>query len=545
MLTLGLNAAFHDSAAVSVKEGVLLAAAEEKRSTRIKHAKRRVPFTACELPFHAIDWCQKQPGATLADVDHVAYSFDPAQFTKNHEELHFLERFTIEFPLCPGQEKTTTQAQWNNPWDPLFLIYIVNASEQLRDGVYQSLGEAEVAHSFGLLYEQITTHLSFLHSSDEYKVMALAAMGEPLWASQLSEQVRLLGDGQFEILPIDMTRLSGPPREPDSATLQQHFELAASVQKVLESKVLELTQWLRQASGERNLAMAGGVALNCMMNSKLRDQGPFDSVWAQPAAGDASTALGAAFWTDARMRQGNSANNASSNRVELTPSAWTQQHAYWGPFGEDDEIAEVLQWAGLAFEDCVDSQRLVERTATLLERNAIVGWFQGCTEWGLRALGSRSILASPVDPEMQTRLNKFKDREDFRPAAPAVTIAAFYEWFSPSISEVGTSPFMLFTHQVLPRQVQRIPLACHTDGSARVPTVQAQSHPRFHALLQTMGQRTGVPVLVNTSFNVRGQPVVCSPKDALEAFFIPPLDSLVIGRFILTKPGFETVENRV
>jgi carbamoyltransferase len=273
-----------------------------------------------------------------------------------------------------------------------------------------------------------------------------------------------------------------------------------------------------------------------VMNSRLRDEGPFEAVWVQPAAGDAGTALGAALWVDARERSGQPVAPGRDG-WPLAQQRWHMSHAYLGPEWADSEIEPLLRWAGLAYETLPDDAALATRAAQLLADDRILGWFQGRMEWGPRALGGRSILASPIQPGMQARLNELKDREDFRPVAPAVTAEAFAQWFTPAHRNGGSSPYMLFTHQVLPSQALRIPSACHSDGSARVQTVHADTNPRFHALLRAFEHRTGVPVLVNTSFNVRGQPIVCSPRDALEAFFTTPLDALAIGRFLLLKPG--------
>jgi carbamoyltransferase len=257
-------------------------------------------------------------------------------------------------------------------------------------------------------------------------------------------------------------------------------------------------------------------------------------VWVQPAAGDAGTALGAALWVDARQRAG-AGNDDAAGGAPLAARRWQMDHAYLGPGWSDEEIIAQLQWARLPFEVMGSEAELVTRCASLLARGAVIGWFQGRMEWGPRALGSRSILASPIDPAMQARLNDLKDREDFRPVAPVVTREAFADWFERAESNGGESPFMLFTYPVRPEQAGRIPSACHSDGSARVQTVDAHSQPRYHALLRAFEAATGVPVLVNTSFNVRGQPVVCSPKDALEAYIGTPLDALVIGNCVLTK----------
>lgn len=593
MITLGLNAAFHDSAAAIVVDGQLLAAAEEERFTRIKHAKRPVPFSAWELPFHAIDFCLAQAGIELADVDAVGYSYDPAVFLAGR-----LEGDTMTLPLQPS---AAPDPRWENPWDPLFASYVINASRQLVDGVphhlqqrfasarrlgaprlhhvqhhtchqasaflaapfercavltldgrgehasttygvyrddgYAALGEVRVPHSLGLLYEQVTEHLGFLASSDEYKVMALAAQGTPRWLGLLQDHVQLDGTGGYRITPIDLGALVGPRRRRGGPLTQAHFDLTASLQAVLEHTAIALAGWLRERSGERRLAMAGGVALNCVMNARLRDSGLFDEVWVQPAAGDAGTALGAALWIDARAHAGAPADEwaatpAPDRSLPLARRQWTMSHAYWGPSWTDDEIGAELRWAKLPHERLQDPAREV---AALLADNQVVGWFQGRMEFGPRALGARSILASPLDAAMQARINELKDREDFRPVAPAVPQEDFARWFTPADANHGRSPFMLFVYDVAPGQAARIPAACHADETARVQTVERDTHPRFHALLRAFGELTGVPVLINTSFNVRGEPVVCTPRDAIHAFHSTPIDALVIGPYLLRK----------
>ena len=582
MITLGINAAFHDSSAALVVDGVTVAAAEEERFSRIKHGKRPVPFSAWELPFNAIDYCLAQAGVTLADVDHVGYSFDPQEFLGERAA----GATTLSLPLEPT---SAPASDWENPWDPLFAAYIVNAPRQLVDGAphhlqkrltlpererppfrwhfvnhhlchqasaflaapfarcavmtldgrgehatttygawspeqgYRALGAVTMPHSLGMLYEQVTSHLGFLHSSDEYKVMALAALGRPAYRAVLRDHVQVGPDGRYQIAPMDLSALFGPRRARGAPMEQRHFDLAASLQAVLEETVLKIAKWLRAASDEPHLARAGGVALNCVMNSKLRDAGIFERVWVQPAAGDAGTGLGAALWVD------------SQQRGAVATRTWSMEHVYLGPAYDDDAIEQALRWAKLPYRRHPSSAALVDAAAQILADNRIVGWFQGRMEFGPRSLGARSILASPIDPEMQARLNELKDREDFRPVAPAVPHEDLGAWFSPAAANDGASPFMLFVYDVAPGQAARIPSACHTDRTARVQTVHADTNPRFHALLKAFGSRTGVPVLVNTSFNVRGEPIVCTPRNAIEAFYSTPLDALVIGSFIVEK----------
>jgi len=580
MYTLGINAVYHDSAAALIRDGVVLAAAEDERFTHVKHAKRPVPFSAWQLPFDAIDYCLKAAGITLADVDHVAYSYDPGLFPGMPSGK---PPATVTLPLDPS--RATTQAPNGSPWDPLFLTYIMNAKAQLLDGAphhlrrrfagvdrergfqwhfvehhlaheasaflaspfdeaavltmdgrgegvttslgqfangeYRRLTQVELPHSLGLLYEQVTDWLGFLHSSDEYKVMALASYGKPAYADVFREIVRYRGNGHYTVSDPQLVARFGPPRERGGPLEQRHFDIACSLQRVLEETVLELARWLHERTGLDKLCMAGGVALNCVMNSFVRDHGPFDDVWVQPAAGDAGTALGAALWTDYRLR----ADAAPGGKPVRH---WTMDHAYLGPEYGDDEIEAFLNWSKTPYTRLTD---VANETAQLLADGNVIGWYQGRTEFGPRALGARSILASPVDPAMQAKLNEIKDREDFRPVAPVVLEEQASEWFV----DARRAPFMLFVFDVRPDKAERIPAVRHVDGTARVQTVNRAQHPLYYDLITAFYARTGVPVLVNTSFNTRGEPMVNSPRDAVESFWTSPLDALVIGPFLVRK----------
>jgi carbamoyltransferase len=284
--------------------------------------------------------------------------------------------------------------------------------------------------------------------------------------------------------------------------------------------VLELARWLHERTGLPRLCMAGGVALNCVMNARVRDEGPFDDVWVQPAAGDAGTALGAALWIDWRER------GLTGDRSRR----WTMDHAYLGPSYADAEIETFLRWSKVPFKRLDD---VAGATADLLAAGNVIGWYQGRTEFGPRALGARSILASPIDPGMQAKLNEIKDREDFRPVAPVVMEEYADAWFVNG----RTAPFMLFIFDIRPELADRIPAVRHVDGTARVQTINRSQHALYYDLLAAFYARTGVPILVNTSFNTRGEPMVNSPRDALESFWTSPLDALVIGPFLITKQG--------
>ncbi|MEO6887365.1 MAG: carbamoyltransferase C-terminal domain-containing protein [Ktedonobacteraceae bacterium] len=572
MYTLGINAVYHDPAACLVKNGVVIAAAEEERFTHIKHGKRPIPFSTYELPFHAIDYCLREADITLAEVEHIAYSYDPFLLLGSHRD-----EASITLPLEPTAHPTP--AEWDSAWDPLFLASIVNAPRHLAggaphhlqarfrgaraDGPYRWhfvehhiahaasafhaspfaeaavmtldgrgekattsysigsgnqlrwLGQVDFPHSLGILYEQVTEYLGFLHSSDEYKVMALASFGAPRYLDEFREIVRPGAQGDYTIQPPRLLERFGPARVKGGPLEQRHYDIAHSLQVVLEETVLELATWLHEASQSENLCLAGGVALNCVMNARLRDRGPFKRIWVQPAAGDAGTALGAALWIDALERGDN------ERRYHM-------HHAFLGPAYSDDEIEQFLRWSKLPYRRL---SNVAEETAEILAQDKVIGWFQHRLEFGPRALGARSILASPIHADMQARLNEIKDREDFRPVAPVVLEEEAANWFV----NADNSPFMLFVFDVRPEKAERIPAVRHVDGTARIQTVNRQQHPLYYDLLKAFQQRTGVPVLVNTSFNTRGEPIVCSPRDAVECFWTSPLDALVIGSFLLEK----------
>ncbi len=577
MHTLGINAAFHDCSAALVRDGIVVAAAEEERFTRIKHGKRPVPFSTWQLPYHAIDYCLQEAGIHLRDVDHIAYSFDPALLIPA-----LAPDGRMSLPLEPSAAR---HVEGNgSPWDPLFLSYIINAPRQLvdgvphhlqqryagttldhvmarwqfvehhlsheasaflaspyqetavltmdgrgerastsyghyRDGKYERLRQINLPHSLGLLYEEVTRYLGFLHSSDEYKVMALASYGRPAYVNEFREILRSDDAGGYTVEPSRLVARFGPARIRGASFDAQHMDIAHSLQQVLEETVLDMARWLHHTTQSPNLCMAGGVALNCVMNGRLAAEGPFDNIWVQPAAGDAGTSLGAALWVD------------SLNR-ETTDRSWEMDHAYLGPAFGDEEIEAFLQRSRTPYTRLDD---IAGVTATLLADEKIIGWFQGRMEFGPRALGARSILASPRDSAMQSRLNELKDREDFRPVAPVVLAERAHEWFDARGKPSITAPFMLFVFDVLADKADQIPAVRHTDGTARVQTVTREQHPILHRLLQAFEQKTGVPVLVNTSFNTRGEPVVCTPRDALESFWTSPLDALVIGSFLVEK----------
>jgi carbamoyltransferase len=572
MYTLGINATFHDSAACILKDGKLIAATEDERFTHFKHGKRPIPFSTYEIPFHAIDYCLGAAGIHINDVDHFAYSFDPYLLIPDTYKKQ--PTIPIPFERCANPQLNG----WMNEWDPLFLSSIINAPGQLMDGYphhlqkrfrganinkdqwhfiehhishaasafhpspftqaavltldgrgelatttynigrdndLERIGQVNMPHSLGLLYERVTTYLGFLHSSDEYKVMALASYGKPVFKNEFLDMIRIGANGQYTISNERFEERFGPIRLRHEEFTQHHFNIAHSLQAALEETVLQLVHWLHQETKEENLCMAGGVALNCVLNARIRDKGPFKKIWVQPAAGDAGTALGAAIWVDSRLR-------------ESKKKDFYMEHAYWGPDYSDEQIEKFLQWAKVPYRRM---NNVAEETAAILAQDKIIGWYQGRMEFGPRALGSRSILASPISPSMQARLNEVKDREDFRPVAPVVLEEDAGEWFEGA----ACSPFMLFVYNVKPGKADRIPAVRHVDGTARIQTVNSRQHPAYHALLTAFKAKTGVPVLVNTSFNTLGKPIVCSPRDAVECFWTSPFDALIIGSFLVEK----------
>jgi carbamoyltransferase len=589
MYTLGINAAYHDDAACLVKDGEVVAAAEDERFTHVKHGKRPVPFTTWQLPFHAIDYCLAEAGITMREVDHVGYSFRPELFAGSDARLdplflqyvrsaprqladgaphHLAERFRgighdapyvwhyIEHHLA--HEASAFLAA---PFEEAAVLtmdgrgeHVTTSYGEFREGRYRRLKQVDLPHSLGLLYEQVTQYLGFLHSSDEYKVMALASYGEPRYVDEFRRMVHVDDRGNYSVDRVVLGELFGAARLRAGPMEQRHFDIAHSLQKVLEETVLRMATWLHRETRLANLCMAGGVALNCVMNARVRDEGPFENVWVQPAAGDAGTALGAALWVDWQER----------GRLGDPLRRWSMDHAFLGPGFEDREIEEFLRWTGVPVRKLGD---VAGEAAALLADEKILGWFQGRMEFGPRALGARSILASPLHAPMQARLNEIKDREDFRPVAPVVIEEKAHEWFAPhrartsgkdgltdrgqtpiSLGRNGPSgngktgpvpgfpaPFMLFVFDVRPDKADRIPAVRHVDGTARVQTIRRDQNPRYYDVIRAFGERTGVPVLVNTSFNTRGEPIVCTPRDAVECFWTSPLDALVIGSYLLEK----------
>jgi carbamoyltransferase len=530
MRVLGINAIFHDPAAALVVDGRVVAAAEEERFSRRKHGKRPVPFAAWELPELSAAWCLKQAGLTPGDLDAVAYSFDPGLCRSDavpddpwdHLRVDYARRapqfLATALPgLDPSQVRFVphhvahaASAGLSVPEDSAVLVLdgrgevASHLAGAYRGGSLEVFRQQALPHSLGLLYEDLTRHLGFQHSSDEYKVMALASYGTPKHLGLLRDLVRATGDGGFVVERIDWSALA-KARPADGEMTAEHADLASSVQVRLEEVLLELARWTYEAAGgPSTLAMAGGTALNCVANARIAAEGPFERVWVQPAAGDSGTALGAALALDER-------------NVPFTTAAlgrgWT-----------DDELEAELKRAALPY---TRPASIAAEAARVLADNGIVAWYQGRSEYGPRALGHRSLLAHPGDADTQTRMNDVKGREQFRPIAPMVRASRFAEIFD----GVYPSPYMLFVHQVKPGWRDRIPAVVHVDGTARVQTVHDETEPLVASMLATFEQLTGLPVVVNTSLNTAGRPMVDTPREAMELFGSAPVDLLAIGPF--------------
>ncbi|MFF4378272.1 carbamoyltransferase [Kitasatospora sp. NPDC001547] len=542
MRILGINALFHDPAAALVIDGRTVAAAEEERFSRRKHGKRPLPFSAWELPEQAARWCLDHAGIRPGDLDLVGYSFDPA-LARPAEQLglddpwdHVRLTYAREAPnflaeALPGLDPAKVRfvphhvahaasaafaADGNT--DPSSVLVLDGRGEATshlaarREGPrLHQLAAQELPHSMGLVYEELTQHLGFLRSSDEYKVMAMASYGSPTSVAELRRYVHSTGDGGFRAAGVPWAEFA-PALRPGQDWTPAHADLACSAQRVLEEVLLDLARWLHGRTHDRLLTMAGGVALNCVANSRIAAEGPFERVWVQPAAGDAGTALGAALHLAA----------SAGDQPEPMPGADL------GRGWSDRELEDWLRGAAVPYERPEDVAAEVARE---LAADGIVAWFQGRSEFGPRALGHRSLLAHPGRAANLERLNDVKGREQFRPVAPMVLADRAQKIFNGR----HPSPYMLFVHEVAPAWRDRIPAVVHVDGTARIQTVDPLDDPLTARMLERFELLTGLPVVVNTSLNTAGRPMVDDVRDALECFGSAPVDLLALGPFVVRR----------
>ena len=602
MRILGISAYYHDSAAALVDGGRIVAAAQEERFTRKKHDAR--------FPAHAVEYCLSEAGVGLGDVDFVTFYDKPfLKFERLLETyLAFAPRgfksFRMAIPLWLREKlfqkdllrgefkKYDEKFDWENrllfsehhlshaasaffpsPFEEAAVLTLDGVGEWAscsaaigRGHTLEVFKEMHFPHSLGLLYSAATYYIGFKVNSGEYKVMGLAPYGTPRYAQKFFDHLMdLKPDGSFRLdqsyfdycTGLTMTNqkfadLFGQPvRGPEQQLTDFHMDMAASIQAVVEEVVLRLTRALAKETGQKNLCMAGGVALNCVANGKILRDGAFENIWVQPAAGDAGGALGAAL-AAYHMYKDQPRLALSASNGPLKMSADHMQGSYLGPAYAQDDIERRLRAAGAKF-DVLTQDAMIETTAKAIADGDAVGWFQGRMEFGPRALGGRSILGDPRSPAMQKTLNlKVKYRESFRPFAPSVLREHVSELFEMD----GDSPYMLLVADVVESERRKmtaeeeklfgidklnvprssIPAVTHVDYSARIQTVHAQTNPLYHALISRFYALTGCPVVVNTSFNVRGEPIVCTPEDAFRCLMGSELDLLAVGNCILRKP---------
>ena len=594
MYILGISAFYHDSAACLLKDGEIIAAAQEERFTRKKHD--------AGFPHHAILYCLKEAGIAAKDIDNVVFyekpfvkferlletylAFAPKGFTSFAKAMPIWikDKLFQKSALIKELKSTLNEsvdwrerllfsehhlshaasAYYPSPFDSAAVLTLDGVGEWTTTSLaigkgsnLQAVKEIHFPHSLGLFYSAFTYYTGFKVNSGEYKVMGLAPYGEPRYADLIREKlITVADDGSFQLdmsyfdyaTGLRMTNkkfdglFGGPPRTSETELTQREMDLAASVQKVTEDVVLELARGIAKETGERNLCLAGGVALNCVANGILLREKVFDNIWIQPAAGDAGGALGAAL--SAWYLHHNKERIKASERDAM-------KGAYLGPEFKDEEIEKELTACGANFNKLSEIE-MIEEVASALADEKAVGWMQGRMEFGPRALGGRSIIADPRSPVMQKQLNlKVKYRESFRPFAPSVLREDVGEWFEHDTD----SPYMLLVADVqndkrrvmteeedalfgidklnVPRS--SVPAITHVDYSARIQTVHADTNAKFHAVITKFKEKTGCPLVVNTSFNVRGEPIICTPTDAFKCFMGTEIDVLAVGNYVLYK----------
>jgi len=591
---LGISAFYHDSAAALLVDGRIVAAAQEERFTRKKHdpgfPARAVEFCCREAGLEPADLdyvaFYEKPLTKFERLLETYFAYAPAGFSSFRlamplwvKEKLFTRRILrgalagFKGPLVfpDHHESHAASAFFPSPFEEAAILTLDGVGEWSTTAT--GVGEGNridltrhirFPHSLGLLYSAFTYYCGFRVNSGEYKLMGLAPYGQPRYADAIYQHlIDIKPDGSFRLdmryfnycEGLTMTNrrfdelFGGPPRSPESDLLQRHMDLAATIQVVTEDVVLRIGNDLHRRTGKRNLVLAGGVALNCVANGKLLRDGPFDDIWIQPAAGDAGGALGAAWLVWHQLL----------NRPRKANPHDSQTGSFLGPSYSSVEIQNWLREGAARFEHFATEDELIEHVVHLLEDEKVVGWFQGRMEFGPRALGGRSILGDPRSPRMQATMNvKIKFRESFRPFAPCVLAEQASQWFD--LKPTQESPYMLLVAPVLEKhrtaldasgqQIMQtdpdlrkrvnlvrstIPAVTHVDYSARVQTVDATRNPRLHALLEGFYRQTGCPILVNTSFNVRGEPIVCTPQDAYRCFLGTDMDALVLEDCIVTK----------
>jgi carbamoyltransferase len=594
MYILGISAFYHDSAASLLKDGEIIAAAQEERFTRKKHD--------AEFPCNAIRYCLKEASISASQIQNVVFyekpfvkferlletylAFAPRGFTgfskaipiwikdKLFQKSAIIKKLKLTIDENVNWQKLllfsehhlshAASAFYPSPFERAAVLTLDGVGEWTTTSLAIGKGnnlkvtkEIHFPHSLGLLYSAFTYYTGFKVNSGEYKVMGLAPYGKPRYADIIMEKlIKVSEDGSFQLnmsyfdyaTGLTMTNekfnllFGGPPRCAETELTQRDMDLAASVQKVTEDIVIKIAKEIAKETGERNLCLAGGVALNCVANGVLLREKIFDKIWIQPAAGDAGGSLGAALsiWY----------LHYNNHRI-VSKGSDAMRGGYLGPKYSHSEIEDELNACGAVFKKCTEIELIDKIVGALVEEKAI-GWMQGRMEFGPRALGGRSIIADPRSPKMQKQLNlKVKYRESFRPFAPSVLAEDVSEWFDHDTD----SPYMLIVAEVskdkrceinneekglfgidklnIPRST--VPAITHVDYSARIQTVHKTTNPRYYALIEKFKEKTGCPIVVNTSFNVRGEPIICSPTDAFKCFMGTEMDVLAIENYILYK----------
>ena len=583
MNILGINAYHGNASAAIVCDGRLIAAVEEERFNRVKYA--------AGFPAAAIRYCLKEAGLTLSNIDHVAvprnpyarlgtklfYALRMPSFARERTKVlvkfkgipeALAQAFDVDpkkiaanFHRIEHHQAHLASAFYCSPFERAALLSADGlgdfASTMWGTGSGSRMeidGVVTFPHSLGLYYSAVTQYLGFLKFGDEYKVMGLAAYGQPEQLEQFRDIARFdaasksngfkLGLDYFvhhrtgpkmswaeadktpvlgKMFSKEMERRLGPVRPPEQPLDQRHRNLAASLQTRLEEVYLGLLKKLAARTGMKAVCLAGGVAFNCVANGKIFDATPFEQVYVHPAAGDAGLAVGSAFYV--------------WHQILGKPRSFVMDHAYWGPGYSKEEIRRAIDSNGIAQKGYaiakLNEQELMKQAATIVADGKILGWFQGRAEWGPRALGNRSIVADPRRPEMKEILNqRIKHREIFRPFAPSILAEATAEYFEKS----HPSPFMMLAYAVRPEKRAKIPAPTHVDGTGRLQTVAREANPRYHALISAFRDLTGVPVVLNTSFN-DNEPIVCRPEEAIDCFERTKMDALVLGDILITRPS--------
>ncbi len=562
MYILGISCFYHDAAACLVKDGKVVAAAQEERFTRKKHD--------ASFPFNAIQWCLHDAGITIEQVDHVGFyekplvklermlyqhvemfprgfwSFVQAMPSWINEKLRVQSiirkklKFTKDIFYLEHHMSHAAAAFLPSPFNEAAIVTVDGVGEwettTLGKGMQNAIALEKVIdfpHSLGLLYSTVTAHLGFSVNNSEYKVMGLAPYGKPTYYDALQKVLDVREDGSYQ---LDMSffvyhygmRMSskkfletfGPIRKEGEELMQRHKDLAASLQKVVEEALFRLLRHAHALTKSENLCLAGGVALNSVANGKILQNTPFKNVWVQPAAGDAGSAMGAALYL--------------YNTILGRKRGCVLEHAYLGPEFSDAEIRNFMGEHQIVYHDLGDEKALVETTARLIYEEKVVGWFQGRMEWGPRALGARSILSNPCNPKMQDILNgKVKHREKFRPFAPVVCAEDVGKYFSCDMPLPRPTDFMLMVYPFKKEMWKKVPAVVHVDGSGRLQTVRKEQHPLYWGVIKEFGKKSGIPMLINTSFNIRGEPIVCSPYDAYKCMMGTGIDCVVMGKFLV------------